>query len=63
MIGSVSLEAEVPGDISGGGLTAALQAMVDGAEQNFLLRRTNTGPSTVNISGEVTIEFALDPDG
>ena len=62
VIGSASLTADVPGDITGGGLPSALQNMIDGGEDNFLLRRTDTGPSTVNISGEVTIEFDLDPE-
>ena len=62
LIGSVSLTADEPGSISNGALVSALQAMVDGAETNFLLRRADTGSPTINISGEVTIEFDLDPD-
>jgi len=61
-IGSVTLEADEPGDITGDGLPSALQNMIDGGEDNFLLRRTDTGPSTVNVSCEVTIDFDLDPD-
>jgi len=62
-IGSVALEADEPGDITGDGLPSALQNMIDGGEDNFLLRRTDTGPSTANISAEVTIEFDLDGEG
>jgi len=63
LIGSVALTADEPGSISNSALASALQAMVDGAETNFLLRRADTGSPTINISGEVTIEFDLDPDG
>jgi hypothetical protein len=62
LIGSVALTADEPGSISSSALVSALQAMVDGAETNFLLRRADTGSPTINISGEVTIEFNLDPD-
>jgi len=61
-IGSVSLTADQPGSISNSALVTALQSMIDGAESNFLVRRADTDSATVSISGEVTIEFDLDPD-
>jgi len=61
-IGSVALQADQPGQISGGALASALQAMIEGGEPNFLLRRTDTGPLTVNVTADVTIEFDLNPD-
>ena len=62
LIGSVALTANEAGSISGSPLTSALQAIVDGAEPAFLLRRSDTGPLTVNVSGEVTIELDLDTE-
>jgi len=62
LIGSVALTAGVPGSISNSALVSVLQAMVDGAETNFLLRRYDTGSETIDISGEVTIEFDLTAD-
>ncbi len=60
-IGSVSLTANTPGTISGSNLTAALQAMVDGSEQNFLLRRSDTGDETITITAaSLTVEFDLE---
>jgi hypothetical protein len=60
-IGSAALAAGLPGTISGQGLTAALQAIVDGAQPNFLIRRSDTGDETVLItSASVTVEFDLD---
>jgi hypothetical protein len=59
-VGSVALAAGTPGQISGANLTAALQAIVDGAEQNFLIRRTDTGYTTVAVEARVVVEFDLD---
>ena len=58
-IGSIDLVAETPGSISNSALSSALQAMVDGSEQVFLLRRTDSDNYTVSITGQVTIEFEL----
>jgi hypothetical protein len=58
-IGSVALTAGVPGRITGGGVTSALQAMVNGAEQNFLIRRGDTGWETIHVSATAAIEFDL----
>lgn len=62
LIGSVVLPADQPGAISNPAMVSALQAMIDGGEPHFLLRRTDVGTYTVNVTAEVTIEFDLDPD-
>jgi len=60
-IGSMSgLGAGETGEISGEDVASAFQDMVDGAEQNFLVRRTDTGPETITITGEIIVEFDLD---
>ncbi len=59
-IGVMNLTANVAGQLSNAALTNAVQAMIDGSEQNFLVRRSDTGPETIGISGELTIEFDLD---
>ncbi|MDY7011754.1 MAG: hypothetical protein SVV80_13535 [Planctomycetota bacterium] len=59
-IGSMSLTADVTGQLSNTALVSAVQAMIDGAEQNFLVRRSDTGYETVGITGELTVEFDLD---
>ena len=58
----MTLTADVSETISGPALVAALHAMIDGADPNFLLRRTDTGPTTVNVTAEVTVEFDLAPE-
>ena len=60
-IGSVSAVEDEWVSFSGAGLASALQAMVDGAEQNFLVRRADSADSwTVDVLGRLTIEFDLD---
>ncbi len=59
-VGSVSLTAGVAGSLSGANLAAALQAMIDGAEQNLLVRRGDTGPESIAIAGTLVVEFDLD---
>jgi hypothetical protein len=59
-IGSLDLTANVTAQLSNAALTSAVQAMIDGAEQNFLIRRTNTGPETIAASAELVVEFDLD---
>ena len=46
-------------NISGSAVTVGLQAMVDGAQQNFLIRRSDTGNQTIWITGTVVMEFDL----
>ena len=55
----MTLTADQPGTISNAAFVSALQAVIDGADPNFLLRRTDTGPTTVNVTAEVTIGFDL----
>jgi len=60
LIGSLDLAADSPGQLSGSAMASALQAMVDGEEQNFLIRRSDTGPQTVSIEAELVVEFDLE---
>ncbi|MFB3894423.1 MAG: hypothetical protein ACE15C_20675 [Phycisphaerae bacterium] len=60
IIGSIELEAGVPGSLSNSALTAALRAMADGEEPNFIIRRADTGGATVAIGGQLTVEFDLE---
>ncbi len=59
-LGSIALTADVTGNFSTSAFISALQGMIDGAEQSFLLRRSDTGPSTVSVTAYLTIEFDLD---
>ena len=59
-IGTLDLTAGVPGEISCAALVSAVQALIDGAEQNVLIRRGNTGYETIGIAGELVVEFDLD---
>jgi len=59
-IGSLSLTAGVENCLTGSTVAVALQAMIDGAEQNFMLRRSDIGPETVSITMRVMIELDLD---
>jgi hypothetical protein len=58
-LGAMSLSQGAPAQFSGGGLASALQAMVDGAEMNLLLQRTDNGPQTVSVTGRLVVEFDL----
>lgn len=59
-LGSLDLTADVTAQLSNAALTSAVQAMIDGAEQNFLIRRSDTGPETVGMLVELVVEFDLD---
>ncbi len=58
-IGSLTLTADVPTTLSNAALQSALQTMVDGGVQNFIVRRTDTGNETINITGQLRVEFDL----
>ncbi len=58
-LGTMALSQGTPAQLGGSAVAAALQTMVDGAPQNFLLQRTDSGPQTVNVSGQLVIEFDL----
>ena len=59
-IGAMGLTADVTGELTNSALTSAVQAMIDGAKQNFLFRRSDTGSETIDISAELVVEFDLD---
>ncbi len=59
-IGSTTLTAGTAGTLSGSSVTNALQTMIDGAEQNFLVQRSDTGTETIGITGRAIVEFDLD---
>ena len=59
LIGQLQLQAGTPGTISNAALTQCVQAMIDGAEQNFLLRRGDTGQQTIAVSGRLIVEFDM----
>jgi magnesium chelatase family protein len=46
--------------LAGAAAVAAVQAMLDGAEQNFLFRRADVGFVTLGFTAEVVVEFELD---
>ncbi|MFP4054551.1 MAG: hypothetical protein ACLFV7_11890 [Phycisphaerae bacterium] len=57
-VGTLSLSADVPGSLGGAAMASALQAMVDGAPQNLLSRRVDTGGNTVGITARLGVECA-----
>jgi hypothetical protein len=59
-LGTVDLEADVPGQITGSSVAAGFQAIADGAEQNFLIRRVDVAWDSVAIAVRAVIEFDLD---
>jgi hypothetical protein len=59
-IGSMTLTADTAGMLSNSALQSALQNMIDGSEQNWLVRRSDTGSETINITGKFLVEFDLD---
>ena len=58
-LGALELSANQPGALSNQALAQAVQAMLDGAEQNFTLRRNNISSQGVGFQGRLTIEFDL----
>jgi hypothetical protein len=58
-IGSVALAANVPGRLTGAAVAAAMQAMVDGAQQNFLVRKSDESWDTIRVTGRIVVEFEL----
>lgn len=59
LIGSVTCPAGGVGTLTGASLAAALQAMTDGAEPNFLFRRNDVAAGTVYLEQDLTVEFDL----
>lgn len=58
-LGTVALQADVPGQITGSALAEGFQAIADGAEQNFLIRRVDIELWTVAVEARVVVEFDL----
>ncbi|MBN1942723.1 MAG: hypothetical protein JW849_05445 [Phycisphaerae bacterium] len=58
-VGTLNLSAGVPGTLTGEAVRQAFQAVLDGANQFFLLRRSDTGYPTIYVSGRVVVEFDL----
>ncbi len=56
-IGAMSLAGQTPGALSGAALQSVLQTMVDGGQQNILVRRSDSGSETIFISGRLLVEF------
>ena len=59
-MGSLSLTADVESYITGAAVASELQNIIDGAEQNFMVRRSDTGYETIEIFGDLVVEFDLD---
>lgn len=59
-IGAAALEAGVPASLAGAALNEALSAMIDGQPQNFLLRRSDSGPEAIAVRAQLVVEFDLD---
>jgi len=58
-LGTLSLQANQSGSLCCAQLTAAVQNMIDGAEQCFLIRRSDTGYPTIMVAAALTVEFDL----
>jgi hypothetical protein len=60
LVGTLDLLAGTPGRLSSESLRAAIDCMIDGAPQRWLLRRADTGYETITITGGlVVVEFDL----
>jgi len=63
LIGSMSLAAGVENSITGATVASELQAIIDGAEQNLMIRRSDEGVETVTLdlyANRVVVEFDVD---
>ncbi len=58
-IGSMSLVSYVENSITGSNVAAAFQAMIDGEEQNVMIRRSDVTPYNIGVTGRIVIEFDL----
>jgi hypothetical protein len=59
-VGSLSLTAGVEGTLTGSAVAGAIQAMIDGEPQNFMVRRSDTDWATITITGRLVADFDLD---
>ncbi len=60
LLGSIVLAADTPGALTTPALQTAVQAMIDGGEQNFILRRADAGAQTIVVQARLIVEFDLD---
>ncbi len=58
-IGSMSLVSYVENSITGANVAAAFQAMIDGEEQNVMVRRSDTSPYNIGVTGRIALEFDM----
>ena len=58
LIGGTAVSPGSPGTI--GVAASALQPMIDGGEQKFLFRRSDSGPETISITATLHVDFDLD---
>ena len=58
-LGTAALSANVPGQIGGSAVAAALGAMISGQPPGFLVRRVDQGGATISIAGSAVVEFDL----
>jgi hypothetical protein len=56
-VGQLTLAPDTPAAFSGPAVAAALQAMIDGAEQSFLIRRLDSGPDAIDVAARVVVEW------
>jgi hypothetical protein len=59
LIGTYPVTANQTAVISDANVQAAIQAIVNGAEQNLLIRRSDVGFETIGFSAELVVEFDL----
>ncbi|MCJ7544570.1 MAG: hypothetical protein MUP47_08435 [Phycisphaerae bacterium] len=58
-LGTVELEADVPGQITGSAVLGGFQAIADGQQQNFLIRRVDVEWLSVAVAARAVVEFDL----
>lgn len=59
LISTISTTAGTPAVISGAAMISALQAMVDGAPMNFLMRQADSDYAQTQFSADLTLDFDL----
>lgn len=59
-LGTIALPASTRTSFSTASLMTAVQEMIDGSAMNFLFRRVDSGPQTVALTAELSVEFDLD---
>jgi hypothetical protein len=59
LVDALSMTADQAASLSGQATADAMQAMVDGAPQNLLVRRSDSGGQTIALTGRLIVEFDL----